>query len=367
MLTPCHACVSPSQACVNPNQACGNRNQVSAHHFCTDDDDDSASGRDPSCSVYDLSDDPVAYFEDRLKLAQDIKEGLVARVTDGTDGDFAAGLYDSLKVLLWRSSLSVAAAGLFAAKHVGGHVMSRALATGGGSADSQRPLALTPAAEQARALALVLRLLTTDELYVIPTDYTLLVRAGWSWRGMEEDDADALGRMPVHVLQEARYIKKVLLDNLFLPSRVVDMQHSAWARAAAGEPAMPVHDVVQAVHSAVFGAFTAGAPVCERLLEDVRAGRLLTGEAFATERRLLQLTWVDQLMRWAADTFVDFDKSEMEYAAAALLDDLKTRTRCLTATAAGLELLWERLGDRTEVRWHLTAIAAKLEAHVSFF
>lgn len=43
---------------------------VSAHHFCTDDDDDTPSGRDPTCSVYDLSDDPVAYFYDRLQLAQ---------------------------------------------------------------------------------------------------------------------------------------------------------------------------------------------------------------------------------------------------------------------------------------------------------
>lgn len=73
------------------------------------------------------------------------------------------------------------------------------------------------------------------------------VRSGWSalYWGLEQDDADALGRMPVHVLQEARHIKQRLLDNLFLPSRVVDMQHSAWALAAAGQPALPVHDVVQ--------------------------------------------------------------------------------------------------------------------------
>ena len=100
------------------------------------------------------------------------------------------------------------------------------------------------------------------------------------------------------------------------------------------------------------------------LLDDVRAGRLLVGDAFSTEQRLLQLTWLDQLMRWA---FGGFTKSEMEFASHALLADLKERTRCLTATPEGMQLLWERLGARPEVRWHLGAIAAKLEMHVSLF
>ena len=211
-------------------------------------------------------------------MPQGIKAGLVTRVMDGADGNFAAGLYDALKVLLWRSSLSVAAAGMYAAKHVGGHVLSRAFAS-----QTAAPLELTSREQQQRALSLVLRLLTDDDLYVTPADYTRLVRgggpssqsstrarqrgspgrsageskqwgvaavqvrSGWSalYWGLEQDDADALGRMPVHVLQEARHIKQRLLDNLFVPSRVVDMQHSAWALSAAGQPALPVHDVVQ--------------------------------------------------------------------------------------------------------------------------
>jgi hypothetical protein len=121
---------------------------------------------------------------------------------------------------------------------------------------------------------------------------------------------------------------------------------------------------LQAVHATVFGDYAAGAPVCSRLLEDVRAGKLLVGDAFSTEQRLLQLTWLDQLIRWA---FGGFTKSEMQFASHALLADLKQRTRCLTATPEGMQLLWERLGARPEVRWHLSAIAAKLEAQVSLF
>lgn len=57
--------------------------------------------------------------------AQSIKGTLVQRVV-GEDGDWATGVYEALRMLLWRSSLSVASAGMYAAKHLGGHVMSRA-------------------------------------------------------------------------------------------------------------------------------------------------------------------------------------------------------------------------------------------------
>jgi hypothetical protein len=92
-------------------------------HFCTDDDDSRPGGVDPTCSVYDLSGDVLGYFRDRLALIAAVKGRLWERtVGGGGDWNWAAG---ALSSMLYTSSTSVASAARYAAKHLGGHVVTR--------------------------------------------------------------------------------------------------------------------------------------------------------------------------------------------------------------------------------------------------
>lgn len=71
------------------------------------------------------------------------------------------------------------------------------------------PISLVPADMQANALDFLIKLLKDDHLGVAPEFYPMMARAGWASLnyGVEEGDADSLGRLPIHVLQEVRYIK----------------------------------------------------------------------------------------------------------------------------------------------------------------
>lgn len=53
--------------------------------------------------------------------------------------------------------------------------------------------------------------------------------------------------------------------------------------------------------------------------------------------------------------------TELGHIANALLDDMLRRARCFTATEEGSLLLWKLGPKHTDVRWHVEAIASKLE------
>ena len=87
-------------------------------HFCSDDADSSAAGRDAACSTYDFSDDPLAYFADRNALLSAAKAAVIERVTIPEEGDWGDA-YPVLHTFLHSGSTSASAAAQFAAKQVG--------------------------------------------------------------------------------------------------------------------------------------------------------------------------------------------------------------------------------------------------------
>ena len=289
-------------------------------HFCTDDDDSRPGGVDPACSVYDLSADVLGYFRDRLALVADVKGRLWERtVGAGGDWNWATG---ALSSMLYTSSTSVASAARYAAKHLGGHVVSRQARFGGAGG---APLALTERRKQLEALDLIAEVLTGDALYVAPENYTSLLLHGWAMVGPGVGgmpDESALGRLPFPVLEAARKAKRQILQNVLSPRRVAHMQHSAWALEGSVEGGLPPRQVVEALHRAVWGPevaafsgreFYGAMQVCGHLLKTTgtcggQAGAtppfLAAARAAAAslgrqgvEQRALQGLWVEELQQ----------------------------------------------------------------------
>ena len=294
--------------------------------FCTDDDDSRSAGTNPLCSVYDNSADPIEYFEDRVKLIAQVKQDLWNRTSSGWSdfaeaGDFntATHLFDSL---LYRSSTSIASAGMYAAKHIGGHVVSKAHFH-----QVEAPVRLLSRQDQLKALRFICDLLVGDALYTSASDYMRLVVHGWTYAGQTELANSELGRLAFPLIERARATKKRMLDNLFHRRRMEHVRNSAWAAQAAlqaadvtkadagGGPAgLGIPEVVSIVHGAVWGdefmaldvkkfyalldpALSAGAPA--PLAGELKATALNAVTNLNThsiERQSIQLTWLDKLV-----------------------------------------------------------------------
>ena len=117
--------------------------------FSTDEDGPRLSGIDPLTNVYDLGNDPIAFYKDRLALAQRLLATAANRtVLHGESWTKQIGAINSFMNIALR-------AGSYASKSIGGTLFSKAHKGDPHAADSMTPVA---PAEQARALELVLQI-----------------------------------------------------------------------------------------------------------------------------------------------------------------------------------------------------------------
>ena len=124
-----------------------------ALQFASDEDTPRSDGVDPAASTWDLSSDPVGYYTDRLALAQN----LLAEAANRTvrPGESWA-LQTSTARGFMRSAIT---AGSYVAKHIGGIIFSRGHR---GDVGAAPPVVPVSGAEQARALRLVLQIISHD-------------------------------------------------------------------------------------------------------------------------------------------------------------------------------------------------------------
>ncbi|MCH7494329.1 zinc-dependent metalloprotease, partial [bacterium] len=207
--------------------------------YGTDEDSASPFGWDPLTNYFDLSDDPIAYYEDRLALVAGLQDELVERtVSEGEDwSDLRAGVL----TLMYE----VYSGGAYVAKQVGGHEMSRAHR---GDPGAPAPITVTSTTDQRRALAFIARILAGDEMVPAPESYPYLVNTFWAWgRGGRSGWGLA---MDVH--SAVRMRKMVIVANLFDVDRVVRIRDNAWA-AGDGENPVTMAEVVDTVTAAIWG------------------------------------------------------------------------------------------------------------------
>ena len=119
-----------------------------ALHFATDEDGATTSGVDPYSNLFDLGDDPLAYYWDRMALAQALLQQVLNHtVLPGEPWTRQLAAVSALMRIATRG-------GAYAAKYVGGYVFSKAHR---GDPAAAEPVTPVDVAEQQRALQLVLQ------------------------------------------------------------------------------------------------------------------------------------------------------------------------------------------------------------------
>ena len=333
------------------------RANESALAFCTDDADSSWSGNDPSCSTYDLTSDPVAYFRDRNALISAVKSELVARLVAPT-GEWSDA-YDLLHTLLHTGSISVATGGQYAAKQIGGAAVRSAH-----FGQVASPVTPVGAATQRDALQFIVDLLVGDALYPDPTTGAAMTRNAAVWRGKVTVKKDSLGRLPADILGDARAAKASILASLLAPSRADGVMRNAWMQAGStggsGDGAVTLTEIVDTLQRGIWGdalmaalSQSAGSLVMSGMCPS-SSGTADTLQPWAnavaslgqhdTERRAVQRMWVDALKQAAAPGTA----CDLCAVATASLAELLAGLRCaLTFVSAQ--------GDRG-VKAHLVAL-----------
>jgi hypothetical protein len=200
--------------------------------FATDEDEPRSDGADPFTNVYDLSDDPIAFHEDRLALAQSLlldaanksvlpgeawtRQLAVVKAfmrTAASAGAYCAKCCDppptpSRTTLSRRASHAARPGG----RYLGGFVFRKAHKRDPGAAESVVPV---EAAEQRRALALVLSVVAQD--FWLPAASALRrmpKRTGWC----DGIDQYCLGLGAPDLLTAVQKTRSALLLGLLQPA-----------------------------------------------------------------------------------------------------------------------------------------------------
>ena len=189
--------------------------------FATDEDGPRSDGADPYTNVYDLGSDPIAFHTDRLALAQSLLCSAANRTVE--PGEPWTRQLSAVSSFM-RTALR---AGAYVSKYIGGFVFSKAHRGDPRAAD---PVTAVSAAEQARALALALQLISQD--FWLPAarlTNRLPKRVGYCG-GVNEY---CLGLGSANLLHEARQIRRLILMQLVQPSRLAGLQQHEWEAAEA--------------------------------------------------------------------------------------------------------------------------------------
>jgi hypothetical protein len=300
--------------------------------FATDEDGPRTEGADPHTSLYDMSDDPLGFHQDSLALAQRLLAGAADRAV--LEGESWTRLQPSVEQYV-RAALR---AGSYAAKYIGGFSFSKAHR---GDVDSetaaQAAVAPVPAAEQWRALRLILQILSDDFWLPATTALRSLPQRTGVCKGL---DRYCYGVGPAKMLSQVHQTRVLLLHTLIQPHRLAGLQQAEWeAIPPAGEgvtDAASEWDVAWLTPPAPLdlSAFTSASPSVSSLLRATHAvisdaGGASTAAlapadgsaaADAKARRSLQRTWVSILADLSDGT------GEAAAVATSLLRGLRRRT-----------------------------------------
>jgi Met-zincin/Domain of unknown function (DUF5117) len=207
--------------------------------FATDEDSPRGDGEDPATNLFDLSADPLAFYEDRVQLVRLLQTGLRDRMVAA--GQSWSALYNAQMNLY--SQLSHA--GTYAAKFLGGGYFSKAHRGDAGAPAS--PAMAVDVATQRRALQLIVTILTDDALFLQEDLLPFTVkREGWC-SGISQD---CLGVGSADLQADMESIRESILDAVFAPERLERMKHNYWGPGIA---TLGLNELFSTLTGAIFG------------------------------------------------------------------------------------------------------------------
>eukprot|EP00612_Vaucheria_litorea_P008211 CAMPEP_0171476112 /NCGR_PEP_ID=MMETSP0946-20130122/3401_1 /TAXON_ID=109269 /ORGANISM="Vaucheria litorea, Strain CCMP2940" /LENGTH=884 /DNA_ID=CAMNT_0012006321 /DNA_START=315 /DNA_END=2966 /DNA_ORIENTATION=+ len=196
-----------------------------AFEFGTDEDVVTSEGFDPMTSMFDLSSDPLSYFEDQLQLVSELRNGLLDRSVMLGE---AFTLYAESEKALLRL---VAFSGLYASKYIGGADFSKQRRV---ESDTVGPMKPIETILQRKALGLIGQILTasvsgnttTDpQIFPSPDELGYMVQRGGYCQGLE---IYCLAVEPFDPLSEIERLREKLLVNLVNKDRLKMVRLGSW-------------------------------------------------------------------------------------------------------------------------------------------
>jgi len=192
--------------------------------FATDEDGPRVDGVDPLTNIYDLGDDPIHYYRDRLALTQRL-------LLTAANRTVLAGESWTKQTAAVLSFINTALrAGAYIAKYVGGSLFSKAHKGDPHAADSMTPV---PAADQARAVQLALQIISQP--FWLPTAMAVRrmpLRTGY---GCGELEPYCLGLKPPELLARVRRTREQVLLGLLQVERLSGLAQQEWELDTAEE------------------------------------------------------------------------------------------------------------------------------------
>ncbi|KAL1499291.1 hypothetical protein AB1Y20_011499 [Prymnesium parvum] len=189
--------------------------------FATDEDEPSADGTDPLVNLYDLGDDPLFFYEDRLALAQSLLAGVVNRTV--LPAEPWTRLLPAVRVYLTVALR----AGTYAAKYLGGYTVSKAHR---GDPHAAAPVAAAAGAEQARALQLGLQIVAQPFWREVGALLRLAPRREGECDGLQQY---CLGSAAADLRGAVLRVRKLVLVALVQEARTRGLQQQEWEAGGA--------------------------------------------------------------------------------------------------------------------------------------
>lgn len=181
--------------------------------FATDEDGSGSTSGDHLASTWDLSDDPVRWYTEQMRVVRSLRVDLDLRAV--AEGESWVGFAAAERTLLD----AVYSAGLYVAKAVGGYVVSRDHRSAS-PADFHSVL-VVDAGKQDEALTLILDVVSeTGEgsgLFANGSSFHRMVSRGGYCQGIAQN---CLAVQPYDVLAATDQVKRHLLTNVLSPTRM---------------------------------------------------------------------------------------------------------------------------------------------------
>lgn len=258
--------------------------------FATDEDAGGGGSIDPESAIFDLSNDPLAFYERQFELA----EALIASLERQTaQGSLKA---DSARRALRRALADLARAGVAAAKHIGGARLSR-------SALNSPASRLEPVGEatERRALKLILERLFSPSFFSLSPDLLRRLPNDYTQGGGLDPSFDLQGsilgaqRPALSALLSQELAERVLdaqsyqtrqAKSLSLRAAQNALRESLWRELKSGEPIHRARRALQREHAQALSALASN-PASARSADARAAAREQAEILSASLRRAL--------------------------------------------------------------------------------
>jgi len=228
--------------------------------FGTDEDGARAEGADPHNVAFDLSDDPVRYYEEGImELVKRLRPSLLDRAVYVGEPFHYYSAYE--RALLNQ----IRYAGIYLAKFVGGYNITKQRRL---SSTHEGPLQVYDVEKQRAALNLIMKVLVEEDSSE-DNSMTLLPRAE-HMPFLVQQDGQCEGLMqycygitPYEILEKVDLLRAQVLENLLSPERLARLRLTEWYGKTTDQDHIPMTELFNTITEAVWGESLANSPEVE--------------------------------------------------------------------------------------------------------